>query len=282
MIVRSALPVLAALLLAGAGASAQDVRISGDDHSPAAQLARDILARRNYLRFDRDTVLPASFHASGDVVVYDADVRLEGTIDGSVAVIGGDFFIRPRAVVKGDIAVVGGGAYASALATTGRILEIRGGTQVAVAGDSAVGDTGLYAARIIPVPPPSVLTFTPRPLPAYDRVNGLTLSASLRILPTRNDSGPRVDAWGAWRFENPDPAGGGVRVTLPLGFENVRASAEASRATHTNDAWQRGDLTNAFSVLLSGRDYRDYWDADQVRVMVARPVGKPLIAGESW
>ena len=272
----------AALLLAAAPLAAQDVRIAGDDHSPAAELARDILARRNYVRFDRDTVLPATFHAPGDVVVYDADVRLEGTIDGRVAVIGGHFFIRPRAVVRGEIAVLGGGVYPSALATTGRIIETAPGTRVAIAGDTAVTDTGTFAARIIPAPKPSFFAFSARPLPTYDRVNGLTLTVGGRVLPTRNDSGPRVDFWAAYRFENPDRPGGGVRVAVPLGVQNIRATAEASRATRTNDAWQRGDLSNSLSVLITGRDYRDYWDADQVRLTIDRPVGKPLIAGESW
>ena len=269
-------------LLARPLAAQQEIHISGDDQSPGAQLAREILGRRNYLRFDRDTVLPATFHAPGDVVVYDADVRLEGQIDGSVAVIGGDFFIRPRAVVRGDIANVGGGVYTSALATTGRIVETKPGTQVALSGDSAAADTSEYSATIIAPPRPSVIGFSLRPLPTYDRVNGVTLTLPVRVLLARNDSGPRIDAWASYRFHNPDKPGGGVRVTVPLGFQNVRASVEASRATRTNDAWQRGDLSNSLSLLLSGRDYRDYYDADVLRAMVFRPIGKPLIAGESW
>jgi hypothetical protein len=270
------------LSLAGRHVAAQEIHVSGDDHSPAAELTRQILARGNYLRIDRDTVLPASFHAPGDVVIYDADVRLEGQIDGSVAVIGGELFIRPRSVIRGEVANLGGGVYTSALATTGRIVETGPGTSVAIAGDTAVEDTSLYAARIIPPARPSLIGFSFRPLPAYDRVNGVTLTLPLRVLLARNDSGPRIDAWAAYRFENPDRLGGGVRFTQPLGFQNVRASVEGSRATRTNDAWQRGDLSNSFSVLLSGRDYRDYWDADVLRAMVFRPIGKPLIAGESW
>ena len=240
------------------------------------------MARGNYLRFDRDTVLPATFHAPGDVVVYDADVRLEGTIDGRVAVIGGNFFIRPHAVVKGDIALLGGEVYGSALATTGRVLETARGSRVAITGDSTMEDAGEYSARIIEPAKASLVAISTRPFPSYDRVNGLTLTLGGRILPTRNDSGPRIDVWGAYRFENPDKLGGGIRATVPLGVQNVQLVGEASRATRTNDAWQRGDLSNSVSVLVYGRDYRDYWDADQARVMVTRPVGKPLIAGESW
>lgn len=282
MILRRA-ALAAALLLASAhAAAAQDVRISGDDRSPAAELARSIVARGNYLRFDRDTVLPATFHAPGDVVIYDADVRLEGTIDGSVAVVGGNFFIRPRAVVRGDIALVGGDAYTSALATTGRVLETRPGSQVALPGDTANHDTSVYAATIIPPAKAPLIALATRQLPSYDRVNGLTLVLGANILPTRNDSGPRLNPWISYRFENPDQLGGGLRVYLPLHVQNIVVSAEASRAARTNDAWQRGNLSNSLSVLFTGRDYRDYYDADLVRLTINRPVGKPLIAGESW
>jgi hypothetical protein len=279
---RAALAAAVLFLLAAPLAAQRPITISGDDHSEAALLARDIVARGNYLRFDRDTVLPATFHAPGDVVVYDADVRLEGVIEGRVAVIGGHFFIRPRAVVKGDIALLGGEVYTSALATTGRVLDTARGSRVAISGDSAMEGAGEYSARIIEPMKASLIAISTRPFPAYDRVNGLTVTLGARILPTRNDSGPRINLWGAWRFENPDPLGGGVRVMVPLGVQNVQVVGEASRATRTNDAWQRGDLSNSISVLGYGRDYRDYWDADQARVMVTRPVGMPLIAGESW
>ena len=282
MLRRAALGAAVLFLLAAPLAAQRPITISGDDHSEAAQLARDIVARGNYLRFDRDTVLPATFHAPGDVVFYDADVRLEGTIEGRVAVIGGNFFIRPHAVVKGDIALLGGEVYGSALATTGRVLETARGSRVAITGDSAMEDAGEYSARIIEPMKASLVAFSPRPLPSYDRVNGLTLTAGGRILPTRNDSGPRIDLWAAYRFENPDKLGGGIRATVPLGVQSVQLVGEASRATRTNDAWQRGDLSNSISVLVYGRDYRDYWDADQARVMLTRPIGKPLIAGESW
>jgi hypothetical protein len=281
---RRAALAAAVLFLVAAPLAAQQrpITISGDDHSEAAEIARAIVARGNYLRFDRDTVLPATFRAPGDVVVYDADVRLEGTIEGRVAVIGGSFFIRPRAVVKGDIVLLGGEVYSSALATTGRVLETARGSRVALSGDSTMEGEAEYSARIIQPMKASLVAFSARPLPTYDRVNGLTLTVGGRILPTRNDSGPRIDVWGSYRFENPDRPGGGIRATLPLGTENLQLVGEASRATRTNDAWQRGDLSNSISVLVYGRDYRDYWDADQARVMVTRPVGMPLIAGESW
>src|SRR5687767_6759162 len=172
---RAALAAAVLFLLAAPLAAQRPITISGDDHSEAAQLARAIVARNNYLRFDRDTVLPATFRAPGDVVIFDADVRLEGTIEGRVAVIGGNFFIRPRAVVKGEIALLGGEVYSSALATTGRVLETARGSRVAISGDSAMEGGPEYSARIIVPPRASLVAFSPRPLPSYDRVNGVTL-----------------------------------------------------------------------------------------------------------
>jgi hypothetical protein len=276
--------LLAALaVLPAAPVRAQDVRISGDDRSPAAQLAREILARRNYVRIDRDTILPASFRAPGDLVVYDAEVRLEGTVEGSVAVIGGDFFIRPRARIGGNIAVIGGGVYTSALATTGQILYPNPRSQVALEGDSAAADTSATLdVTLTPPRPARLITFLPSPYPSYDRVNGLTASIGARILPTRSSTGPRLDVWGSYRQENPDHAGGGVRADVPLGTQNLRVVGELSRATRTNDAWIRNDLSNSIAMLLRGADYRNYYDADRASLLLTRPVGKPLIAGESW
>jgi hypothetical protein len=120
------------------------------------------------------------------------------------------------------------------------------------------------------------------PFPTYERVNGLTLHASANIHPTREPEGPVVTVWGSYRFEQENKLGGGARWRVPLGVQGLRLTGEASRATRTNDAWIRGDVANSIRALVLGRDYRDYWDADVFRVMVDRPVGKPLIAGETW
>lgn len=274
--------LFAAVLLAlpAGPVRAQEVRISGDDRSPAAQLAREILARNNYVRIDRDTTLPADFRAPGDLVIYDAEVRLEGAVEGSVAVFNGQLFIRPRSRIGGDIAIIGGDVYTSALATTGRILYPDPRSQVALAEDSAGGRPG--EVRLTPPRPRRFVTFLPRPYPSYDRVNGLTASLGARFLLARTDSGPRVDAWVSYRQENPDHLGGGARVDLPVGTQNLRVVGEASRATRTNDAWIIDDLSNSVTFGIRGNDYRDYYDADRASLLLTRPVGKPLIAGESW
>lgn len=271
--------------LAPAAARAQIPQISGDDHSRAAEIGREILARNAYVFIDRDTTLGGDFRIPGDLVVYDADVRLEGNVEGSVLVLGGDFWIRPGGRVGGSVAVLGGGVYPSGLAIVERdsifVTDPRGGVEIET---RPTGREGEYVAAAEIRHPPRPAFFSPvvGPFPTYDRVNGLTLYASADIHPTREQDGPVVRVWGAYRFEQENKPGGGLRWRVPLGVQGLELTGEASRATRTNDAWIRGDVANSVRALVLGRDYRDYWDADVLRVMVERPVGTPLIAGETW
>lgn len=276
--------VLAFASASAAGAQAQ-VQISGDDHSNAARIAREVMARNAYVYIDRDTILGPEFRTPGDLVVYDAEVRLEGSVEGSAVVLGGDFWIRPGGRVGGSVAVIGGGVYPAGLAVVDRdsihYTDPRAGLRIET---RPTGRDGEYVAVAQITHPPRPAFFAPAvgPFPTYDRVNGLTLSASANINPTREPGGPVFNVWGSYRFEQENKLGGGVRWRIPLGTENLRLTGEASRATRTMDAWIRGDVANSVRALALGRDYRDYWDADVLRVMVERPVGKPLIAGETW
>ena len=278
------LPLALALGLAR-GAGAQVPQISGDDHSTAARIGREVLARGAYVYIDRDTILGPDFRAPGDLVVYDAEVRLEGSVEGSAVVLGGDLWIRPGGRVGGSIAVIGGGVYPAGLAVLDRdsIFHTDPRSRIDVQ-TRPTGREGEYAAAAQITHPPRPAFFAPAvgPFPSYDRVNGLTLQASASINPTREEGGPVLTVWGAYRFEQENKLGGGVRWRVPLGTENLQLTGEASRATRTMDAWIRGDVSNSVRALVLGRDYRDYWDADVLRVMVERPVGKPLIAGETW
>jgi hypothetical protein len=280
---RAALFIALALVLAP-GARAQVPEIRGDDDTPAARVGREVLERRNYVLIDRDTVLGPEFRAPGDLVVFDAEVRLEGSVEGSAVVLGGDLWIRPGGRVGGSVAVIGGGVYPAGLAIVDRDsifhTDVRGDVAIET---RRTADGGYVAAAEI-TPPPRPAFFAPAvgPFPTYDRVNGLTVSASANLRPTRRRPGPVINVWGSYRFEQENQLGGGARWRVPLGRENLHLTGEASRATRTMDAWASGDVVNSVRALSLGRDYRDYWDADVFRVMVERPVGKPLIAGETW
>ena len=280
--------VLLALVFAlgtARGAGAQVPQISGDDHSTAARIGREVLARGTYVYIDRDTILGPDFRAPADLVVYDAEVRLEGSVEGTALVIGGDLWIRPGGREGGSVAVIGGGVYPAGLAVLDRdsihYTDPRAALQIET---RPTGRDGEYVASAEIRHPPRPAFFAPAvgPFPSYDRVNGLTLQASANINPTREEGGPVITVWGAYRFEQENKLGGGLRWRVPLGTENLRLTGEASRATRTMDGWIRGDVANSVRALVLGRDYRDYWDADVLRVMVERPVGKPLVAGETW
>lgn len=274
MRLRTLLWLVAALALADRSA-AQEVHLRGDDETRAARLAREVLARNQYIRIDRDTVLPPTFQAPADLVVVDADVRLEGSVAGTAVVLGGDLYLRPGSRVDGSIAVVDGGVYPSGRATYGTIFESNPSSRVTV----TEGGDGVDVA-LDPPDGPKFLGYWPR-IPTYDRVNALSAGAGITLNPFRDEDGPTIDLWGTFRQENPDQLGGGARLTVPVSG-GVRLSLEGSRETRTNDLWARGDIGNSLAALFAGRDYRDYYDADRVTLMVARPVGKALIAGESW
>lgn len=282
---RSAVLALVLALAFAPAARAQVPQISGDDHSDAARIAREVLARNTYVYIDRDTTLGPDFRAPGDLVVYDAEVRLEGSVEGAAVVIGGDFWIRPGGRVGGSVAVIGGGVYPAGLAVVDRdsihYTDPRAALEIET---RPTGREGEYVAAAQITHPPRPAFFAPAvgPFPSYDRVNGLTLSASANINPTREEGGPTLNVWGAYRFEQENKLGAGVRWRVPLGTASLLLTGEASRATRTMDAWIRGDVSNSVRALVLGRDYRDYWDADVLRVMVGRPIGKPLIAGETW
>lgn len=283
---RALLAAAAALLpLAAPPARAQIPEISGEDHSPAARVAREIVARGTYLWIDRDTVLGPEFRAPADLVVYDAEVRLQGTVEGAVLVLGGDLWVRPGGRIGGAVVVLGGGFHPSGLAILQRDsvfhADPRGGVEIETRPTGREGEY-VVAAEIRHPPRPAFFAPTVGPFPSYDRVNGLTLNASANIHPTREPDGPRLGVWGSYRFEQENRLGGGVRWRVPLGVESLQLTGEASRGTRTMDAWLRNDVSNSIRSLVTGRDYRDYWDADVFRAQVERPIAKPLIAGETW
>ncbi|HET6764938.1 MAG TPA: hypothetical protein VFH27_14740, partial [Longimicrobiaceae bacterium] len=275
-------------------------------HSRAAEIARGVVARGQYLRIGRDTVLPATFHATGDVVILaPADVKLEGQVDGAIAILGGQLYLRPGSRVGGPIGVLGGGVYPSARATYDEIAESGGSTSVQVhadtsrAGDpsddvvrsgsdstgavTATASGGDSSAVAVDVASPSrspAFRLRPSPLPTYERVDGFSVSVGAAVLLRGRDDGPAAEAWGTVRqFNRP---GGGARLTLPFWENQVSVAAEASRGTRTNDAWAVGDIGNSAAALFAGTDYRDYYEADRASLTVMRPYSTPIISPESW
>lgn len=273
-------------LAAAAPAAAQQPVLVGDDGSRAARVARAVLERGDYAWIDRDTILGPGF-AARDLVVYDAEVRLEGSVSGDAVVLGGDLWIRPGGRVGGVVAVLGGGVYPAGLAVVDRDSIFHGDPRGRVAIETRPGEPGapgvyVAAVELTPAPRPPRVSPVLTALPTYDRVNGVTLRGEVLVRPTRDPAGPVVNAWLSFRMRQEDRLGGGATWSVPLGVQNLHLTGEASRATRTNDAWIYGAIANSVRAATLGSDYRDYWDADLLRLRVERPVDRPLIAGESW
>jgi hypothetical protein len=275
---------LALATLAARPAAGQRPDLVGDDGSRAAALAREVLARGTYVWIDRDTILGPGFTAV-DLVVHDAEVRLEGSVERDAVVLGGDLWIRPGGRVGGAVAVLGGGVYPAGLAVVNRDSIFHPDPRARVTVRSlpdAGGGPGSVAVELVPPPRPPLVSPVLTALPTYDRVNGVTVRAEVLVRPTRQADGPSVQAWAAFRQLQENRVGGGARARLPLRVRDLDLTAEASRATRTNDGWILGSVANSVRAVVLGRDHRDYWDADVLRLGVVRRQVQPLVAGESW
>ena len=262
------LGVLALLVLvASSPCAAQAVRLEGRGDSEAERVLQGILERGRYQLISRDTVLPDSFRAPGDLLVARAAVRLSGQVDGDVGVLGGELFIRPGARVGGSIAVLGGEAYPSRLASAGPVHRPPAGAQVRTLADSAG-----YTVRVIPPPEPSRFALPGvfgSALPTYDRVNGAQISAGAGYNFTGDTlTGPSTRAWVSYATAR-ERVGGGVHVGLPVD-SSTRLFARAERGTFTSDRWIRGDLLNSLAAAVFGVDERNYYESDRVSVGIGR------------
>jgi hypothetical protein len=260
---------LAALLLLAPAIGAQQ-RVVVTDRGPggSGELLESILARPHRL-VSPDT----SWYRlrRGDVVgiplvVLDRTAAIEGTVNGDVVVVGGDLFLRPGSRVTGRAIAIGGGVYPSALAVVG------GGTQsfrdnsftITQDGDGfRLAYQALYEDESPPLLFPGVYGLR---MPAYDRVNGV----SLPFGPSLSLAGGRVqlNALATYRSDlgKIDPS---VQADVRL-TRRMRAQGFAGRGTFSNEAWIWSNLVNSFSVLTSGDDSRNYFRADRAELTLHR------------
>lgn len=208
--------------------------------------------------------LDSAFTSS--VVVVGATAVVDGVVRGDMVVVGGDLHVHPGATIEGRAIAYGGGVYRSTLATVrGGELAFRDQTFDVVAprdgdGRRGAGDTLALDYRALAGGPPPVVTFPTYGfrLPAYDRVDGLSLpygpdvaldSGRVYVEPSvmyRSHLGAvDLSARGRWAL------GRQSEVTLLAG-----------RGTWTNEAWNRGDFVNSFTAISAGIDARNYYRAD--------------------
>lgn len=242
--------------------SAQDVRFEPrKGNALDAQLA-DFLARPGTTLWSRDTIVASDGRVEGDLLVLEAQVRIAGTVDGDIFVVDGDLFLRPGARVGGDIVVVSGGYHGSGMATVeGRttwrpaerysVLPAAGGFEISPVVDlpDAVDLHGLYGFRA----------------PVYQRVDAVTLGWGVTFTAATWAWQPTLELVGRYR-SGQGQVEGTVRQFWHPG--PVEFGIEAERATQTNEGWVRADISNSLSYLVLGEDFRDYYGADRVALVV--------------
>ena len=249
------------LALASSRAAGQQVRVRDGGPGDLGRIVAAALTRPHTVVVgdSTDLLLPRDTTIRESLVVIGRDVRVASAVEGDLVVIGGDVFLRPGVRIEGDVIAAGGGIYNTFLGTvSGERRAFRDETLVATRladGTYALDYRALrereYAAFALPG------IFGVR-LPAYDRVNGLSLPWAPFV---QLDSGRiSLEPTVTWRSHlgKLDPS---VEGTLTLGRRS-RVSVVVARTTRTNDRWISSDFGNAFSTLFAGRDTRNWYRAD--------------------
>lgn len=267
------LRALVAILSFTGTASAQEARVVVTDRGPGSsgRILSDALARPHRL-VAPDTVpfvLPRDTREAQTIIVLGRDAAVEGSVDGDVIVVDGDLFVRPRARISGRAVAIGGAVYPvfpppgaivaggseSFRDNTFAIASVPGGYQLtyrSLYADAAPAFTlpGVYGIRI----------------PAYDRVNGLSLAAG----PALRIAGGAGEVEGLLTYRSDlgklDPS---ISIDLPL-TRRTRVAASAARGTFSNDRWIRSDVMNSLIALLMGKDTRNHYRADRAELTAHR------------
>lgn len=105
-------------------------------------------------------------------------------------------------------------------------------------------------------------------IPAYDRINGLTIPWGPRL--TLGQDLLEAEAIVSYRSNlgKFDPS---ARIRLAPTV-NTWLVAEGGRGTFSNDTWIRGDILNSAASFGVGSDSRNYYRADQARLSAGRRV----------
>ena len=110
-------------------------------------------------------------------------------------------------------------------------------------------------------------------LPAYDRVDGLSLPWGPQI--SFDEEHVVIDPTVTYRSHigKLDPF-----LTARLRSRTgVILDAEGGRATFTNDSWIRSDIVNTLAALAVGSDSRNYFRADRGQAILSYEIGRPYL-----
>lgn len=245
--------------------SAQDVTLRGRGDLDNDRYLSALIRDGGYTFIGRDTTLAAGDTLRGDVLVAAATLRVNGVIAGDLVIVDANVFLRPSARVLGNVRNIGGGFYPSDLAAVqGRVDSEPSAAYIAER--NALGDvviTGITRRSALTLPQLFGLQ-----VPTYDRVDGVTLGMAAELAFPRIGSLEPL-ARGRVDYHSQRGAWGGM-AEAALARNRTELAGGVERVTATNERWIRGDLSNSISALVTGRDRRDYWQAERAYVEARR------------
>ncbi len=251
------------LLALPAASSAQSVVFEPGSDEPAEQRLAAFLDDDVYLLLDRDTVLSGGLAEIGNLLVLDASVRISATVGGSVYVVDGDLFLRPGARVEGDVVVLGGGYYASDLAEVAGEVVYRPNDRYSVVSSEDRWTISRVREMQKAVELPGLYGFG---FPYYQRVDAVTLRWGALLRATGWAWQPTLE--GEIRFLTEDGDFQGTLKQYWYPSKSLKFGFEGERVTRTNEDWIRGNASNSLSFFFAGDDFRNYYGADRVAVVV--------------
>jgi hypothetical protein len=255
--------LLGCLLTLPATSAAQTVEFDARSGEPAERRLADFLERGTYSVLARDTILSAGQAEIGSLLVLDASTRVSATVAGSVYVVDGDLFLRPGARVEGDVVVLGGGYYASELAeVTGDVVYRPNDRYTVVAGEGG-WTISRFEEEQKAVELPGLYGFG---IPYYQRVDAVTLRWGALLRATGWAWRPTLEGEIRYLTEDGDFQGTLKQYWYPS--RSVSFGFEGERVTRTNEDWIRGNVSNSASFFFVGDDFRNYYGADRVAVVV--------------
>jgi len=262
---------IAPLLIAGAFASArvdaqQSVVIQDAGPGPVGRELTQALAGPHILigPASAPAILPRDSAYAQTVIVLHRDAIIEARVHGDVIVVGGDAFLHPGAIVDGRVVAIGGGVYESRLAITREGVVSHRDFTFAMHNANGVTTLDYQPTRVQAPALFSLPGLYGLRIPAYDRIDGLSLSFGPLL--TLDTGDVTIDPTVTYRSNLGafDPA---LNVIIALG-RRTNINVFGGRTTLTNDYWIWSDLVNSVTSFGTGLDTRNYYRADRGEVTV--------------
>ena len=236
---------------------AQDVVLREPGPGPSSAIIQHVLSSPHTVRAGTDRlVLTRDSTITTSLLVLGRPTYLAGRVDGDVVVVGADLFLRPGSSVRGRAVAVGGTVATTMLGTvSGGTMSLRDETYD-ITRDDAGYSLRHRVVRVEDQTPLFALAGVQGLLmPAYDRVDGVSLPVGVTLTAPRGIAELQARATYRSRLGTLDPA-----ATLRIApSSRLRLELDGGRDTRTNDDWIYSDLVNSLTTLFTGTDTRNYF-----------------------